>query len=101
MNKFMNQSTEENLFSTRDIYLASTLLSLKFQLVGIDYQIEGEKRQPVGYFKFKDGPGIRDIESRYWQGLLSVEPKQFITNIRSLKAQVSNTYKNPHSEYNK
>ncbi|MFA6325215.1 MAG: hypothetical protein WCX46_03250 [Candidatus Paceibacterota bacterium] len=84
------------IFSTRDIYLASTLVTLKFYLTGIDYQIEGDKNQPVGYFKFEDCDAIQEARSKYNQGLLSVEPKTFVTNLKSLKSEIVNIYRNPH-----
>lgn len=86
----------ENIFSTRDLYLAATLITLRFKLIGTDFQIEGDKNQPVGYFKYEDTPALREAESKYIQGLLSVEPKTFVGNMRSLKAEVSNIHRNPH-----
>ena len=86
----------KKIFSTRDLYLASTLVTLKFYLTGIDYQIEGDKTQPVGYFKFEDTPSLQEAKSKYTQGLLSVEPKSFVTNLKSLKSEIVNIYKNPH-----
>lgn len=84
------------IFSTRDLYLAATLVTLKFYLTGIDYQIEGDKNQPVGYFKFEDSEGLQETKSRYTQGLLSVEPKTFVANLKSLKSEIVNVYRNPH-----
>ena len=84
-------------FSTRDLYLASTLVSLKFYMVGIDYQYEGERNQPVGYFKFEKTPELVEAEKKYWQGLLSIEPRTFVTNMRGLKSQVATVYKGPNS----
>jgi len=86
----------DNIFSTRDLYLAATLVSLKFYLTGIDYQVEGDKNSPIGYFKFENTPEIQDAKSRYTQGLLMIEPKQFVTNLKSLKSEIVNVYKNPH-----
>ena len=90
------QKNEQKIFSTRDIYLASTLVSLKFFLTGIDYQIEGNKNMPIGYFKFENTPEIRLAKSKFVQGLLLVEPKLFVTNLKSLKSEIVNIYKNPH-----
>lgn len=87
---------ENNFFSTRDLYLATTLITLRFPLQGTDFSIEGEKSLPVGYFKFLDTPAIREAKQKYQQGLLSVEPRLFITNMRSLKAEISNIFRNPH-----
>ncbi len=84
------------IFSTRDLTLAATLVSLKFYLTGIDYQIEGDKNLPIGYFKFENTPAIQEAKSKFTQGLLSIEPKLFVTNLKSLKSEVINTYKNPH-----
>jgi hypothetical protein len=87
------------IFSTRDLYLATTLVTLKFFLTGIDYQIEGDKNSPVGYFKFEDSPTLQEAKSRYTQGLLSVEPKTFIGNLKSLKSEIVNVYRNPHIKH--
>jgi len=84
------------IFSTRDIYLAATLITLKFYSTGIDYQIEGDKNLPIGYFKFEDTTELREAKSKYMQGLLSVEPKLFVTNLKSLKSEIVNIFKNPH-----
>ena len=92
---------KENIFSTRDLYLASVLVTLKFYNVGIDFQIEGEKNQPVGYFSFEDCPELREAEKKYWQGLLSLEPRTYINNLRGLKAQVTNIYKGPRVDHSK
>lgn len=87
---------KKEIFSTRDLYLAATLVTLKFYMTGVDYQVEGNKNQPIGYFKFESSPEIEEARSKYVQGLLSVEPKIFITNLKSLKSEVVNIYKNPH-----
>ena len=51
---------------------------------------------PIGYFKFENTPEIMEAKAKYTQGLLSVEPKLFITNLKSLKSEIVNIYKNPH-----
>jgi hypothetical protein len=89
--------TEHNIFSTRDLTLASTLVTLKFLMIGIDFQIEGGQKRPVGYFKFDATPELDATRRRYSQGLLSVEPKIFMTNLHGLKAEVENIYKSPHN----
>lgn len=88
---------EENIFSTRDLTLAATLMTLKFLMTGVDYQIEGSKSNPVGYFKFEDTQRLKDARQKYTQSLLSVEPKLFMTNVHTLKAEVTNAFKNPHN----
>lgn len=87
-------------FSTRDLYLASTLVTLRFPLLGIDYQVEGIKPKPIGYFKFEDTLELRDARNKYNQSLLLIEPKLFISNLQSLKAEVVNMFQNPNSPVN-
>lgn len=89
-------SQDPEVFSTRDIYLAATLITLKFQMLSVDYQYEGAREMPVGYFQFEKTEELIAAERNYWRGLLLIEPRQFVTNMRSLKAQTSNSYKNPH-----
>ncbi len=89
-------SEDKPIFSTRDLAMAATLITLKFPMVGIDYQIEGTKEQPVGYFKFEDSAVLKEARQKYTQSLLAVEPKLFMTNVHSLKAEVTNAFKNPH-----
>lgn len=92
---------ERQPFMTRDLYLASTLVTLRFPLVGIDYQIEGIKPKPIGYFKFLDSPELHATRNDYNQSLLLVEPKLFISNLQSLKAEVVNMFNNPNSSANR
>ncbi len=87
--------SEKDIFSTRDIYLSATLITLKFYMIGIDYQVEGDKNRPVGYFSFENSALLKDACQKYMQGLLTVEPKTFITNLHSLKSTVANIYHNP------
>ncbi len=86
-------------FSTRDIYLAATLVCLKFYMLRVDFVQEGDKNRMIGYFCFEDTPSLQDAKAKYGQGLLSVEPKIFVTNLKSLKSEVSNVGNNPHSNF--
>jgi len=95
------QKNNEDIYSTRDLNLASTLITLKFFMVGIDYQIEGEKPWPVAYFNFKDTIEIQEAIKKYRQGQLAVEPRLFSSNLRELKAEITNKYKNPHTNIEK
>lgn len=92
-----NTEIEENIFSTRDLTEAATLVTLKFPIEGIDYQIEGTKPNPIGYFKFEQSDLLRDARKKYTQGLITVEPKMFMGNVHSLKAEVTNAIRNPHN----
>lgn len=90
-------SDAKSVFSTRDIGLAATLMTLKFRLEGTDMQYEGSKREPIGYFKFEDNETLKEARQKYMQSMISVEPQLFMTNMRSLKAEVQNWAKNPHN----
>ena len=95
-----NQPSLSPEFSTRDLYLASTLVTLHFPLLGIDYQVEGIKPKAIGYFKFEDTRELREARSKYNQSMILVEPKLYNSNLQSLKAEVVNMFQNPHSEFN-
>ena len=86
---------DENVFSTRDLGLAATLMTLKFPLIGVDYQIEGVRQNPIGYFRFTNSLALKEAHQKYAQGLLAIEPRLFLSNIHSLKAEVTNMWKNP------
>ena len=90
--------TEQKLFTTRNIELAATLITLKFFMVGIDYQVDGDKNRLVGYFSFEDTDELRSTEQQFMQGLLAIEPRTYSANLRALKGQVNNVYKNPYTK---
>ncbi|MFA5696215.1 MAG: hypothetical protein WC917_02035 [Bacilli bacterium] len=94
------EKEEEKVFSTRDLYLASALVTLKFPLIRIDMQIEGIKPKAIGYFNFIETQNLRDARSQYNQGMILVEPRMYINNLQSLKAEVVNMQQNPNSSYN-
>jgi len=95
------EKNEKDLYSDKDIYLAATLLTIGFPIERVDYQIEGERQQAVGYFSFEESEKLRDAIKDYWSEKLEVEPRKFISNMRGLKSQVSGVYKSPHSKFNK
>lgn len=86
-----------DFFSTRDLYLAAVLVTLKFPLQGTDFSIEGERSLPVGYFNFLNSSALQEAKQKYSQGLISVEPRMFVTNMRSLKAEIANVFRNPNT----
>jgi len=93
----IKEEGDKKIFSTRDLYLASTLITLHFPLLGIDMQIEGVKSRAIGYFNFEENQALLEARSKYNQGLLLIEPRMFITNMQSLKAEVVNFQQNPNS----
>lgn len=90
---------KEDLYSTRDLNLAATLITLRFELSGIDYQVEGTRQRPVGYFNFEDSKELQETISNFWARKLAVEPTEFSSNVRGLKAQINTAYKSPHSKF--
>ena len=92
----MEETIEKKEFSTKDINLAAALITEGFYMIGVDYQQEGVNPRMVGYFTFEDTTELREIEGKYWQGRLLLEPRTFTMNLKALKAQVTNVYKNPN-----
>lgn len=90
-------SNDKAVFSTRDLTLAAVLITLKFRLEGTDVQYSGTKQTPDLYWKFYETPSLIEARQCYSQGLLQVEPKVFVTNLRSLKAEVVGAYSNPYN----
>lgn len=89
------------MFSTRDLYLATTLVTLKFKMVNIDIQIEGIKPRAIGYFNFEETQELKEARNQYNQGMVLVEPRMYVNNLQSLKAEVVNLQQNPNSNVNK
>lgn len=92
-------SDDKRMYVTRDLYEAATLVTLKFFMEHVDYQIEGERRFPVGYFNFEDTPELQEARKKYIQGLIQVEPKALFSSFKALKAQVVNSYKKPTRQH--
>lgn len=90
------QTETEKIFSTRDLYLASTLVTLHFPMIGIDMQIEGIKPKAIGYFKFHNTQELREARSKYNQSMILVEPRLYMASLQSLKAEVMNMQMNPN-----
>lgn len=89
---------EPRIFSTPDITLAATLVMLKYFMQGFDIQYEGEKNRPVAYFKFEWTESLDLARKKYLQGNLSVEPKAFQGMVRTLKSEIENLKRNPHTK---
>jgi hypothetical protein len=81
---------EPNTFSTRDLYLASTLIVLKFPLLSVDIEIEGSKARGIGYFRFEESQELREARLQYNQGSIRIEPRALVNTIQSLKSDIIN-----------
>ena len=86
---------DPNIYQTRDLNEATTLRFFKFDLVSIDFQIEG--KNTVGYFNFENTPRLREAIDKFWDKELAVEPREFNSIKRGLKSRVTNGYKKPQS----
>lgn len=93
----MEPDPKVELFSTRELALAAALQTLRFLVVGIDYQYEGDKERPIGYFKFENTDELKDAVTKYRAGKLLVEPRSLFFNYHELKSQTTNVYKAPGS----
>jgi len=93
----MTDIEDSKIYSTSDLCLASTLICNKFFMIGIDYQIEGQKNSPVGYFKFEDSPNLQTARQKFLQGMLRVDPREFHRNLHTLRSEVLKMASNPHS----
>lgn len=88
-----------NTYVTRDLYLAAAFLTLKFDVIDINFQIEGRKPDPVGYFTFEKTPELIETETQYFKGNLALEPREYVSNMKALKSRISNAAKNPTNSY--
>jgi len=90
-----NENLKDQYYSTRSILLASTLLSLKFYLSGVDFQFEGENNRPVAYFLFEKNNDLNDAIGKYHRYALAIEPHAFNMSMRSIREMIANEYKKP------
>lgn len=88
-----------NVYVTRDLYEAATLVTLKFPLTDLNFQFEGSNPSPVGYFSFEANSNLKEAISAYFQGKLLVEPRELFSNTRMLKSKVSNNNRSPISGF--
>ncbi len=88
-------TNENEYFSSKDLPLVATLVTLGFNVTNVDYQIEGDKSLLVGYFQFEESPERIDAERKYYGRELAVEPQSFYNNFKMLKSRVNNKYNSP------
>ena len=92
---------EIELFSTKDLPLAASFVSLGLPVERIDYQIEVEKQRLTGYFGFEKTEELLKIEKDFLNGKLLIEPKTLFSNAKGLKSQVENRYSAPNQFFDK
>jgi len=84
------------IFSTKDLALAATLISLKFPMYGYDMVYEGTKPTEKAYFKFKKDAHLEDAIMKYRSRLLAIEPQLLVSTIRDLKQEINNEMSSPN-----
>lgn len=77
------------MFTTRELALAATLVTLGHENVGLDIQYEGRRNLLVGYLSFQKTPELDKDVQKYWARELRVEPQAFHAATRSLKSRVT------------
>lgn len=78
----MNVSLEK-YFSTYDIFLSSTLVTLGFKIEALDKQ----NKQKVEFCFIREN-GLDETIQMYWARELRVEPQSFSANLKSLKNRI-------------
>ena len=81
-----------NTYSTKDIYIASTLIALGHQRYDLI------KNGRIFYFEFDDDGKIPLEVDEYWAGNLLIDPKSLFTAWKELKTRM---YENENKPYDK
>jgi hypothetical protein len=94
-----NTQQDSEHYTTCDINLATTLITLKYLMEGVDYAYEGEKNRPTAFFKFTNSEDLDRTVMEYGQGRLAVEPKMFMSNYRYIRAYITEKFRNPNNDF--
>ena len=86
---FIHKIMENEIFSSRDLGLCSTLLALGHAFENWDEQLEGSGAKPVAYFKFKNTEELRDDSEKYWRKELQISPDLLLEASHRLKGIIS------------
>ena len=86
-------------WETKDLYLAAFLRMLGFSLAGM--RVEGGR---IVFFRFGDSPKRREAEQAYWERKEKVIPRDWLDQIRAVRAfadeflkEMSDEHRNSHS----
>lgn len=74
---------EKHLFETTDLGLATTLVTLGFELESLDRDNPTRVR-----FLFKRAATLDSTVKSYWRNELNVVPLAFFTNVKLIKNQI-------------
>ena len=89
------QNTDKKIFSTKDLLLASCLVTLGFQYDSVTTSYEGQKNRPIGYWNFFDTEELSLARRQFNSGVLRIEPRALWQTLASLKSEVSSLQNNP------
>jgi len=84
-----NDENRSSFFETSDLPLAVTLVCLGFVLDSLD----GNNPSRI-VFNFRQNETLQEAIGKYWAGSLCVEPKQFWSTQRDLKARIRSEFHN-------
>lgn len=79
-----NSTPYIDTYSTKDIYLASTIIAIDIPLLDL---VKNEKQFTFIFAKTKD---LDVVVFDYWGGVLSVEPKRLFNAFKELKNRMYN-----------
>lgn len=94
------ENTQEGLYSTRDLTLAAALMVNGFKIAGLAFQIEGVTPREIAYFSFEETTTLTEAIGKYLRSELKVEPRAFMSNVRTLKAECVGNSKSPYNKFN-
>jgi hypothetical protein len=83
----MSQYAQIRLYKASDLGLASALLSLSFDMLSMEDEIDTRGR-PRKVFLFRDSDDLQEIVNKYWSSELRLEPQKLMTALRSLKSRM-------------
>ena len=72
------------MYATKDISLASALISNRMELKGIE-----KINDKIAEFLFAESTQLEDMVEAFWQRKLYVDAMTFQENIRSLKSRIA------------
>jgi len=76
-------NVHEKYFTTFDIFLGSTILTLGFRIEALNRQ----NKQKVEFYVLRE-EGLDALVQKYWARELLVEPQAFAANLKNLKNRI-------------
>jgi len=99
----MNKQDNNHLFQQSSDNKASNFVSdylpLITTLAYFDCPIIGINRNDPrhAYFEFPETSQLKDITSKFWAGLLQVEPKRYFSTLKEIKSRLYERVYEPNS----